>query len=826
MSAMDPETSVREALASVRQYLSDSIPPLTAAQAVTCLLEQAPELVAFEIRSWIAAQYGRGSANLSVSDYVFHALKKLHEMGQLKLVPSETLLPYLERLKVLVLDICPAAERASIKQSLDDIERTETVLSPAVGFLHRRVDAADSRTEASVAGGESLPAATQDVESVRRGRRFSLLVERLQRESPAAPGMRPQTLEVCEEQLSRTLAAVTSNARTESEFQQIQRALMMIGAGTGTDQVFRRLSRSLPAWCVSLTPDAGADRQATTQNPALAAMLQIMRLAEDQREAGKRFQEIVRAGIEQFNAGSPGKAVTMLELADTLVAEHNIDAETATRARSFACESLDLNRLRACAEKPETHFLLKRVMSRFDELSPGSLLGKLRVEPKRDRRRMLLNLLEAHGPAARLAAFQQLEGEASAGVVAQNWYFPRNLICILNRIPPGEEADLDKEVALVGSFLKLSYPAPLIREAMTHLGQLHHGAEEQLLLHVLDELESTLLATDKSDPESGRLQSLLDRLISVLSRYGTPRAYRAVVDHGLKRREELGDTLARLTCLATEDLSGDEEAMARLLSALKSRTPLKLLGVVIHKDVQDPLHLIKALSSTPTPAVRKAFEQIARNFPHLEFGKAASRALKGFTGDTPSNGAPAEKLLGDLELLSLPDLLQQLARSRLTGTLALKDQRGESVGTVSLVSGLLTDCRTGLLEGRAAVYQLLVKPVPGTFVFTRRKYPGAGAQPDEPSGQELAPLIQEGTRRHDQLQRARALVPDGCRLRPTGPEPRPRPDEEDPALFHRVWSRASSGASPDECEADSPADAFQIRVLLARWVEDAVLATQ
>ena len=76
------------------------------------------------------------------------------------------------------------------------------------------------------------------------------------------------------------------------------------------------------------------------------------------------------------------------------------------------------------------------------------------------------------------------------------------------------------------------------------------------------------------------------------------------------------------------------------------------------------------------------------------------------------------------------------------------------------------------------------------------------------------------------MQRARALVPDGCRLRPTGPEPRPRADEEDPALFHRVWSRASSGASPDECEADSPADAFQIRVLLARWVEDAVLATQ
>ncbi len=111
MSAMAPEASVQEALASVHQYLSDSIPPLTAAPSVTLLLEQDPALVAGEIESWIAAQYGRAGAGLSVSDYVFHALKKLHEMGQLKLVPIEPLRLYLESLKGLVLGICPEGER-------------------------------------------------------------------------------------------------------------------------------------------------------------------------------------------------------------------------------------------------------------------------------------------------------------------------------------------------------------------------------------------------------------------------------------------------------------------------------------------------------------------------------------------------------------------------------------------------------------------------------------------------------------------------------------------------------------------------------------------
>ncbi len=823
---MELEASVREALASVHQFLSDSIPPLTAAPAVALLLDQDPELVACEIKSWIAAQYGRAGAGLSVSDYVFHALKKLHEMGQLKLVPIEPLRSYLQSLRVLVLDACPAAERALIGQSLDNLERTETVLSPAIGFVHRRVDATQSRGNGIGSDGESVSPEIRDEESVRSRRRFSLLIERLQRRSPSVAGQRTPTLETGDDQLSRTLAAATSTVRTKSEFQQIQKALMMIGAGSGTDQVFRRLSRSLPAWYVSLASEGGTDSQSATQNSALAAMLQIMRLAEGRSEVGNRHQEIVQAAVEQFNAGSLGKAVTMLELADSMVAQGNVYTDVAARTCSSAHESLDFNRLRVCAEKPETHFLLKRFMSHFSELTPESLLGRLRIEPKRDRRRMLLSLLEAHGPEARLAAFRQLEEEAGAGAVAQSWYFPRNLICILNRIPPGEETDLDKEIALVDSFLKLSYPAPLVREAIAYLGQIHHGAEEQLLLNVLGELERKLLETDESEPESARLQSLLDRVISVLARYGTPRAHRAVVDHGLRRREEFGDTLARIACLAGEDLSGDKEGVARLLSALRARTPLKLLGVVIHKDVQDPLQLIKALSSTPSPEVRKAFENIARSFPNQDFGRAAAKALKGFTASTRSTEAPAEKLLGDLELLSLPDLLQQLARSRLTGMLTLKDQRGESVGTVSLQRGLLTGCSSGPLEGKAAVYQLLLKPLPGTFVFMRRKSAGAGELPDEISGQELAPLIQEATKRHDELQRARALVPDGCRLKPTGAEPRPRPDEEDPALFRRIWNRICSGASPDECEADSPADAYQIRLLLARWVEDAVLVAQ
>ncbi len=186
--------------------------------------------------------------------------------------------------------------------------------------------------------------------------------------------------------------------------------------------------------------------------------------------------------------------------------------------------------------------------------------------------------------------------------------------------------------------------------------------------------------------------------------------------------------------------------------------------------------------------------------------------------------AQPERLLGDLELFGLPDLLRQFVRSELTGTLTLKDSHGEVAGVINLRNGQLQDCRAGQLEGEPAVYHLLINPIPGTFVFVGRKH----ATEQETSGlvnsQDLTPLIQEGMKRYDDLQRARTLVPDGCHLTAVGPDP--RSEGEDPEFFHMLWRKVKAGATPEECELESPSDAYRVRLILARWVEDSVLALQ
>jgi hypothetical protein len=78
-------------------------------------------------------------------------------------------------------------------------------------------------------------------------------------------------------------------------------------------------------------------------------------------------------------------------------------------------------------------------------------------------------------------------------------------------------------------------------------------------------------------------------------------------------------------------------------------------------------------------------------------------------------------------------------------------------------------------------------------------------------------------RRHDELQQARALVPDGVRISTTGTKPKKLEEEEDLKITQAVWAKIVMGSTPEQCEAEIPADAYRIRRLLAHWVEGGAL---
>jgi hypothetical protein len=193
-----------------------------------------------------------------------------------------------------------------------------------------------------------------------------------------------------------------------------------------------------------------------------------------------------------------------------------------------------------------------------------------------------------------------------------------------------------------------------------------------------------------------------------------------VVEHGLKRQSQLGDTVARLGELAGMDLSGRRAVGREAGRRGAGRGAGRLFGLVLPKSPYALLKLIDLLSSTPTKAVREVFKDLVDRFPDQPFAEAARKAMAEL--DVPRPATPplppaTPTLSGDLDVFGLPTLLQSLAQSQATGVLTLKDQHGATLGAMVLSGGHLRACRAAHLRGDTAFHQIVERPISGTFVF-------------------------------------------------------------------------------------------------------------
>jgi hypothetical protein len=863
MNRLDGQESgseLREALFELDGYLSDTLAPLMVTDSIRLLLNSPPQLVAEAVEAWAAEQYHGESENTSIADYLFHAMKKLHLMGEYNLVEQETLSTYLTDLGALLLAICPEDERGLLAQSFSRLGRSETLHIAKVQILHRKTatdKASRAVRESAAARPTQSPEAMSD--SVAQGvRRFSYLLERLEREAGSA-GPTPQTSprptaapagvptgdagpmaavgagaaqtaaepSIADQRqllLSETLAAAARNARTGLELDQFLDRLRRAGHDAKTSDMIRALGTSLPGWVVPAptAAAAAAGPAAPVKVGSVEAMHRIITLAGDPSEGGRRFNEMVRTAIDQFNEGFLGRAVTMFELADRIIGEKKVDPAVVENMRKTSHELLDTERLRSYSEDPDQHLLLRKVLTFFVALRPPGLLDDLNAEQKRDRRRLLVALVVVHGEAGRAAAYERLESTLVTSYGTDDWFFGRNLVNLLRRIPRPPEVSIEKEIDLLSRLCEIGTPLPLLKEVIANFGLLKHEKAENILAARLKDCEK-LMTTAGDVLPYGREETagLLDRIVGSLIRLGTPGALRPAVEHGVSRQPVYGDTLARLTDLSGVDLSGDPPTVERLVAALREELPIKLFGFVVRKNPQGVANLIEALSGTPAEPVRTVLDEITRDFTEQEFAQKASKVLAGFEkARGPEAGAPS--LSGDLDLFGLPNLLQNLSQNEVSGVLTLSDPSGEPIASLTFEGGKLRHCRAGILRGKDAVYQLLERPVAATFAFSARP---AGARVTETEAPllEIVPILLEGTRRYDELRQACVVVGDGVSLTATGQKPTIPPDEPDSTLVRGVWAKAKAGASAAECEAAFMVDSYRIRRMLAHWVEEGSL---
>src|SRR5437016_6086564 len=159
MSAQPPDPALQEALQELQQYLSDSVAPLIVADSMQLLLKYPAAAVATAIRGWTGAQYrGAGGRAVPVSDYLFHALKKIHMMGEFRLVPRASLDAYLEQLKPVVLGMCPEEDRSMLRENLSRLGEAPAGASAAQTIFRQAPSEGAARASAAAAGSAAAPA--------------------------------------------------------------------------------------------------------------------------------------------------------------------------------------------------------------------------------------------------------------------------------------------------------------------------------------------------------------------------------------------------------------------------------------------------------------------------------------------------------------------------------------------------------------------------------------------------------------------------------------------------------------------------------------------
>ena len=796
----------------------DQIPPLTASDAVQTLMTQPPQLLMRQIHAWAMEQSRFQQA--AMSDFLFHALKKVYLFASLKLLDRGAIEAYLNGVIPLAMEACPADEREMLRSHLVALRDSANTLGASAMVEISKAQAPKPR---------EVPKGPLTDVVARSARRLGLVIDRLAKYvRPLVPGTAPAATPEPQQQspppFQPAAELLTMAAASSTSDQQLREYIESLRPYTGNADpasLLHVLAGSVPSWDIVIPPDAKVKAPAPIE-----AMHKIISLTNDPNEGTKRFRELMMSAVEQFNAGSLSAALSMLELSEQIIAEKKIDPSTVERMRGDAVETISAEQIKKYSESKSKRALLPKVLSFFPTLTKEALFKDLRGEQRPERRRSLLGMLEAYGAEAREAALNELEQELKRPTAEADTYYLRNVIYLLHRIHREPDAPVDRELNLLNTASSRGQSIYVIKEAVVPLGQIKNGESVKLLILRLAEFEAILVRKDTSQYPIEEMQKLLDRIITALGRIATPAALLTIARHGMKPNPILGDTRGRLATLSQHDLSFDEETVNVIVKAIRDDLPKKILGKVLPKLTQPPpIRLIEALSSTRSEPVELLFAEIAEKFPDEDVGKVAAAALENLAAAARQPASAPDgsmaSLTGDLQFFGLPALMQSLADNQATGIVTLSSkQGGQTSGKVLFYEGKFADAQSGHLRGEDAVYQLLERPIVGSFAFVPQAAFSIKLK-GEPQG--VMSLLLEGIRRHDELKQASVVAPDDLSLKPTAVRPSPDPEENDPSIIREVWLKASTGGRIAEWEGQIAADAYRVRRLVARWLEEGAL---
>src|SRR5882724_941050 len=223
------------------------------------------------------------------------------------------------------------------------------------------------------------------------------------------------------------------------------------------------------------------------------------------------IDRLIEVGISLFNSDKIAHAEQVFNLVRQGLKLPQIGEEGRARLRSsHTSGELDQKLLLKLLGDATKHQSVKVLLPIFADLEPKNLLKRLRFEKDKEYRRLLLTIIKLHGPDVFPVIIEDLQASQKE---ARSWYYLRNLIFLLGKIPPPSDFHRYVAVNLIGEFLRSKFQQ-LRTAALSTLTVLGGESGVDYVLEALNEQNYSAV-----DTQGEHLHKYFNNLIAFLARY-------------------------------------------------------------------------------------------------------------------------------------------------------------------------------------------------------------------------------------------------------------------------------------------------------------------
>lgn len=350
-------------------------------------------------------------------------------------------------------------------------------------------------------------------------------------------------------------------------------------------------------------------------------------ITERELSVTQALDRLVENAISLFNSGDEERSELVFRLVREGLTLPRLgdDMRQAVRS-SHESSELDQTRFTYLVESERSKSFVKAVLSHFSDLQPEALLKSLRFEKDGHRRRLLLSLIRLHGPDVFSLVVEDLQ---NADKQRFSWYYMRNLIFLLGKVPPPGDFEHYAAINTVGSHLTNKNPQ-LRHAALTTLNLLGGQSALDFMIEALD--EKRYRPTDLQDPRTGRH---VQNIIEFIARYPGEASHQVLAEiacalrcQGFHDAQKLRSITFRELQKMSQHLSAPASnyLVAQLRQELKN-SGIGIGGFAIGVSTDECLNLLSALAGLRTAEAVMVIREVAQRYSRHIIGKRATEIL-------------------------------------------------------------------------------------------------------------------------------------------------------------------------------------------------------